>query len=257
MLKLLLRKIGHLTPNMRYIRSVPQRLLTPIHKLFGLGGGTVDVLGSQMYLDPGECVDNGLWFLPHLYDRSEREFVRREANTGVFLDVGANIGFWSLYLARHFVQSRIIAIEANPKTAELLRQNIARNTYPNVEVVETGVGPEAGQFELYLNTTGNRGGDSFIPDSTRSTRIPVQVRRLSDIIRERGVDAIEFMKMDIEGVEEGVLAELFEHLSEAAWPRFICIETVHSPAIEGLLVERGYSLELRARENAIFHRDSV
>ncbi|QYU69239.1 FkbM family methyltransferase [Leptolyngbya sp. 15MV] len=253
-MKFLLRRIGLLTPNVRYVRSIPPRLLTPIHKFFGLKGATVDVLGSQMYLDPIECVDNGLWFLPHLYDRAERAFIRREARTGVFFDVGANIGFWSLYLARHFRQSRIIAIEANPKTAELLRQNIARNAYPNVEVVETGVGPEVGQFELYLNTTGNRGGDSFVPDSRRSTRIPVQVQRLSDIIRERAVEAIEFMKMDIEGVEEGVLTEMFEHLPEAIWPRFICVETIHSPAIEELLSDRGYSLELRARENAIFQR---
>lgn len=256
MLKSLMRSIGRLTPDVRYLRSVAPRLFTPIHRALRLGGGIVDVLGSRMELDPLECVDNGLWFQPHLYDRRERKFICENAKTGVFFDVGANIGFWSLFLAKRFPQSRIIAIEANPRTAELLRRNIAFNAYPNIEVLETGVGPEIGNFDLYLNTTGNRGGDSFVPDSSRSTRISVKVRRLSDIVEERGIDSIEFMKLDVEGVEEGVLKDLFERTPEAVWPKFVCIETLHSPTVANLMLEHGYRREIGARENAIFVLDS-
>lgn len=254
-MKNVLRGIGRLTPDIRYLRAISTRVLTPIHHALGYGGGTVDVLGSKMALDPRECVDNGLWFQPHLYDREERAFVVANASPGVFFDVGANIGFWSLFLARQFATSRIVSIEANPKTAEILRHNVAINGYEQIEVVETGVGPDRGHFDLYLNTTGNRGGDSFVADTSRAHRIKVEVERISALIESRGITSIEFMKMDVEGMEEGVFSDIFDHLPRPTWPRLICVETLHSPNIAALLERHGYRVVLQARENSIFRID--
>ncbi len=255
-MKNILRRIGRLTPNIRYLRAVSTRVLTPIHSALGYDGGIVDVLGSDMILDPRECVDNGLWFQPHLYDREERAFICKHAKPGVFFDVGANIGFWSLYLSYRFPESRIFSIEANPNTAKIFKKNVEINRYKNIELIEVGVGPERGQFDLYLNTTGNRGGDSFVSDGSREHKISVDVERLSDIITERGVERIEFMKIDVEGMEEGVFSDIFERLSRRSWPRLICVETLHSPGIAQLLREHGYRVALQARENSIFRRDS-
>ena len=80
----------------------------------------------------------------------------------------------------------------------------------------------------------------------------VNVRRLSDLIAERSVEAIEFMKIDVEGMEEGVFSDLFGHLPRPVWPRMICVETVHSPGVVALLQKHGYSVALEARENSIF-----
>ena len=212
----------------------------------------MDVLGSKMELDTREFVDNGLWFHPHLYDREERAFVRSHAKPGVFLDVGANIGFWSLYLAHEFTGSKIISVEANPNTARIFRKNVMLNGYDNVELIELGVGPVPGSFDLFLNTTGNRGGDSFVSDGSRSHKVSVDVRRLSDLIAERGIEEIEFMKIDVEGMEEGVFSDLFERLARRVWPRMICVETLHSPGVVTLLREHGYTVALKARENSIF-----
>jgi FkbM family methyltransferase len=150
----------------------------------------------------------------------------------------------------------VVAIEANPKTAEILRHNIAINSYENIEVVETGVGPNCGHFDLYLNTTGNRGGDSFVADTSRAHRIRVEVERLSTLIERRGITSIEFMKMDVEGMEEGVFGDLFAHLARVTWPRLICVETLHSPNIAALLERHGYTAVLRARENSIFRKSA-
>lgn len=251
-MKNMLRRIGRMTPNVRYLRAVSTRVLTPIHNALGFEGGTVDVLGSDMVLDPRECVDNGLWFQPHLYDRAERTFICKHARAGVFLDVGANIGFWSLYLARRFPESRIFAIEANPNTAKIFSKNVEINGYENIELIEVGVGPEPGNFDLFLNVTGNRGGDSFVSDGSRGHRISVDVERLSDLMTKRGVTSIEFMKIDVEGMEEGVFADMFGRLPRTSWPRLICVETLHSPGIAALLSGQGYEVVLKARENSIF-----
>lgn len=251
-MKNVLRSIGRMTPNIRYLRAVSTRVLTPIHNALGYDGGIVDVLGSQMMLDPRECVDNGLWFQPHLYDRDERGFIFKHAKAGVFFDVGANIGFWSLFLAHKFPTSKIISIEANPNTATIFRKNVEINDYKNIELIEVGVGPERGQFDLYLNTTGNRGGDSFVSDGSRPHKISVDVERMSDLIRKSGADKIEFMKIDVEGMEEGVFSDIFERLPRSNWPRLICVETLHSPGIVALLRGHGYQIVLRARENSIF-----
>lgn len=251
-MKSVLRRIGRMTPNVRYLRAVSTRVLTPIHHALGYGGGTVDVLGSDMVLDPRECVDNGLWFQPHLYDRQERAFISKYAKPGVFFDVGANIGFWSLYLARRFPASKIFSIEANPNTASIFRKNVEINGYDNIELIEVGVGPERGQFDLYLNTSGNRGGDSFVSDGSRANKISVDVERLSELIKKRGIEKTEFMKIDVEGMEEGVFSDLFRNLARTSWPRLICVETLHSPGVVAMLEAHGYRIALRARENSIF-----
>lgn len=254
MISKLLHWIGHQIPNIRYVRAIPNQILKPLHRLFGLGGGVVDVLGFKMRLDPKECVDAGLWFAPHLYDCAEmNSLLHGFPNQGVLLDVGANIGFWSLRFAYTFPQASIYAIEANPITFQVLFENIQINKFHNITPVHVGVSDGFGEFPLYRNDTGNRGGDSFALGMTgRNRSVMVPVKPLATILADAGLTSIDVMKIDIEGFEERVLTSFFSEAPRSLWPRFICAEVTHLPQVVTLLQSVGYYLVLAARENNVF-----
>lgn len=249
-----LRTLGRMMPNIPKIHAFPNRILYPIHRALRLPGGTSDVLGAKMILDPNECVDRWLWFMPHLYDRAELSFAMRHFPlNGIFIDAGANIGFWSLIIASHFPQAEIFSIEANPDTLELLQKNIELNGLKNITVVRYGLSDTQGELPLYCSDSGNRGGDSFIRKNC-VRKINVPVLSLQDVCKKFDINSIDFLKMDIEGMEPKVLSAFFEKAPQLLWPIYICIEFVHSPDIMDMLVLHGYSKILQSRENTIFAR---
>lgn len=254
MIKKLLRLVGHHVPDIRYIRAIPNRILKPLHMALGLGSGVVEVMSFKMKLNPQECVDGWLWFSPHLYDRVEIGFLLKHfPPDGVFLDVGANIGFWSLRFAHANPGARVFTIEANPLTFQVLNENIELNHLENVVSLQVGVSDSVGELSLYCNITGNRGGDSFSSYAEgRENAVKVGVKPLANIFREAGITKVDVMKMDIEGFEERVLRTFFQEASRSSWPRYICAEILHAPEIVKLLQKKGYQVCVRSRENSVF-----
>lgn len=255
----LLRWVGHHVPNIRYVRAIPSQILMRLHNTIGLKGGLVDVLGFKMRLDPRECVDAQLWFAPHLYDTREMDFLfQRFPQAGVFLDVGANIGFWSLRFSQAFPRASIYAIEANPSTFQVLQENVRANNFTNIKPLNVGVSEDFGELPLYCNDTGNRGGDSFVLGAGHRKRtVSVVVKPLYAIVAESDINIIDLLKMDIEGLEEKVIDRFLVEAPCNLWPRLICAEISHAPLVIELLESVGYRLVLKARENRIYELNQV
>ncbi len=253
MISTMIRRVGHTMPNVPLLRSVPHRLLKPLHNLLGLGGGVIELLGFRMQLDPRECVDAELWFTPRFYDHREFAFLlERFPENGVLVDAGANIGFWSLRFAHRFPGSRVCAIEANPDTFDILCRNISLNGFGNIRPVNVGIADREGELALYCNDTGNRGGDSFSHAAAdRSKTVTVEVRPLAAILSQAGIERIDLLKMDIEGFELPVLQRFFTEAPATLWPRRICIEILHAPEVLQLLLDMGYEKVLTARDNSV------
>ncbi|MGQ9881706.1 MAG: FkbM family methyltransferase, partial [Armatimonadota bacterium] len=141
----------------------------------------VDVLGIKMYLNPAETVDGNLWFAPHLYDRKELSYLfKRFPSNGVLVDVGAYIGFWSILFARHFPQSTVIAIEANPTTFQRLIENIKLNHLTNIRAVNVGAADKEGVLPLSIGYHCNLGSASFVLHHREGYTLDVQVKPLMD-----------------------------------------------------------------------------
>lgn len=248
-----IRWVSHKVPNIRYVRSIPHRILKPMHKALRLQGGLVDVLGFKMHLDPNECVDSHLWFTPRSYDCQELDFLmHRFPDRGVFLDAGSNIGYWSLRFAQRFPNCRIYAIEANPATFDILSQNINVNGYNNIQAINVGISDEEGKLPLFCNNTGNRGGDSFsLTASDRKVSVTVPVKPLSMILQHAQIAGIDILKLDIEGFESRVLKKFFDESDRNLWPKYLCTEFSHAPEVIELITSKGYERVLTARENCI------
>lgn len=235
-------------------------LLKRVYLRKNRGPVDADVFGMTMRLDPQECIDGGILFYPHLYERTEVRFMLEHLRPGdCFLDVGANIGFYSLLASRAVgAHGRVIAIEADPINCDKLVGNLRLNGIRNVTAVCVGVSDKQERLGLGINATGNRGGNSFL--SLGRVTIPVECQPLSAILERHGVEAIAGAKFDIEGFEYRVLRQFFSDVGPKLHPQFLIVEqndTLNDQS-EGdaiqLLVSRGYEEAWSGRLNHILVR---
>ncbi|MCH8005590.1 MAG: FkbM family methyltransferase [Planctomycetes bacterium] len=135
---------------------------------------------------------------------------------GVFLDVGANHGRYTLELSRvHSGDCRVLAFEPFDENYRIL-SGVTR-ARKNVECFHTALSDQEDECELLIPIEEGRlaPGGSFIPaadewgdlasSSRRYLRQVVRLRTLDRFVAQHGVPRIDFIKMDVEGLETDVL----------------------------------------------------
>lgn len=122
---------------------------------------------------------------------------------GCVLEIGANIGTHTLYLALSGRFDTIVAIEPDPRNLALLRRNLAANGFDGIARVMTcAAGEEEGELTLH-RIDGNYGNSSFLHARPTGDGVIVPVRPVDAILRDAEVDQSEvsLVWMDIEGFE--------------------------------------------------------
>jgi FkbM family methyltransferase len=129
----------------------------------------------------------------------------------VVIDVGANIGLYSLLAASRVGDGRVIALEPHPVASGRLRENVALNSMRNIEVRAEAAGAESGAARLTANfdTTNYIVLEGAPPDSIGIPLIP-----LDDLVRSG--EKVALVKIDAEGFEAAVLAGAGRLLAEAS-----------------------------------------
>ncbi len=126
---------------------------------------------------------------------------------GGFLDLGANLGFFTVLAARTLGPSgRVHAFEPTPTTAAILRANVADNGVADrVVVVEKAVSDRPGiaRFSLYDAAQANQLSVAGTDGATGT--IEVEVTTVDSYLESLGWPRIDVIKMDVEGVETKVL----------------------------------------------------
>lgn len=123
----------------------------------------------------------------------------------VILDCGSNIGMSILYFKTLYPDCVIVAFEADEKTFELLKENIERNRLRSVTLVNRAVSDRTGPADFY--------SDPDLPGSLAMSTSPKRGLKAkatieSTTLSEHIDSEVDFLKMDIEGAEGGVLREL-------------------------------------------------
>lgn len=123
--------------------------------------------------------------------------------TGIFLDVGANIGAQSIYIANmqkkitKGPKIRVIAVEPEPANLEMLKQNIEANGFKDtIEIHEVAIMEKPGSF--YISS---RQGNSTVYSEKDSTRTKIRGIDLNSFLEELEIEEVDVMKVDIEGAE--------------------------------------------------------
>ena len=211
------------------------------------------VFDFKMMLDPHEDIDGHLLFAPQLYDPYEVGLLQEVIQPGgLFVDIGANIGFYSL-VASGLVgpAGRVIAVEAVPSTFEQLKFNIDLNSVSErCTLVNQGVSDREEVLELAVpdgeSLYRNRGANSFLHPGSRETTL-VDCGPLKQILDDYGVERISAMKVDIEGFEWRVFSSYLADVPDpASLPQLLVIEQrPNDVARDGdtvrMLIEHGYT----------------
>lgn len=178
-----------------------------------------------------------------------------------FVDIGANVGSYSLFVDRHTENTaHILALEPHPKTFQKLKFNLQINNIENATPLQLASGPERTTMQLWSDGGSNIGHTSVLKEGTSNAKISVDVDMvpLLDILKDNEIDKIDLLKIDIEGFEDQVLTPYFQSADQQVWPRLILIETAHHALWKSDLIswmnKAGYKTVFETKENLLLER---
>ncbi len=232
--------------------------------IFQLSGKPVDIdaLGARMRLYPYHNVcEKRILFTPQFFDPEELATLKSSLREGfVFLDIGANIGGYSLFVAANAGPSaRIVAIEPQPDIYERLVFNLRLNPFSSVKALACAVADKEGDVTLFVDEQ-NRGESSLkiISNASAASGIKVSAKRLLTLIEEQGFERVDAAKLDTEGAEDIILETFFSEAPEPLWPRMLIIERGNQrwhADLPKLLTQHGYTVTRQTRNNFIYKRE--
>jgi FkbM family methyltransferase len=147
----------------------------------------------------------------------------------VFIDIGANIGDWTLPAARLVgTQGRVLSVEPVPRMAEALRKSAWVNRFTQVQVFDCALSNRVGEADFSMereNSGGSRLDDMQDGPGRNFSRIKVKVRTLDEMVDAENLSAIALIKIDVEGFEADVLQGAVRTLNKFSPP--LHLETGH------------------------------
>jgi len=146
------------------------------------------------------------------------KLLKDRKNIQVF-DIGANIGLYSLFLAKYSKSIDVTAFEPVADTVELLRKNLQANHFDRIKVVQMAAADLDGDVTFYI---GHHHKSSLEKDwtSDRGTSAVREIRISSiklDTFVDRSTESPDFIKIDVEG-GGGKVLQGASHLLETKRP---------------------------------------
>jgi FkbM family methyltransferase len=183
-------------------------------------------------------------FLEDCYLRGFKEPL---PDSPVVVDIGANAGFFSIYVASMRPRARIISCEPIPANFAQLLRNAAINPDLDITSLPVAVYGRTGSMELFVESE-----DAFTTAATVLSidgRIPTEVPCISlqDLLERHGLDWVDLLKLDCEGSEYSILyrcpVEYLKRIGKMAVEVHIGTETDHNiTALSSFLTTRGFRI---------------
>lgn len=167
-----------------------------------LSSDSVKIDGHVLFIDQDDSLAltvNGI------YEPEETNLLKQIIKPGnVVLDLGANIGYFTLLFARLVgPNGKVYAFEPHPTTYSLLKKNIQANGYGNVTSYQKAVSNRSGELVLYVDKFSNV-DHRIYPSETRTEEIRIETVRLDDFFPN--LSLVNFIKVDTQGAEALILS---------------------------------------------------
>lgn len=186
---------------------------------------------------------DGYWL--GTYEEELLDTVARSVRAGgVFFDVGAQAGYYSLLASRLVGPTgRVVAFEPDARNLGYLREHLRLNDATNVTVIEAAVADAAGSEGFAAERSGFGGALSETAAASGGT-VTVRTVTLDGLVGSGAVPAPDYLKIDVEGAELRVLRGAAKILRASRPTIFLA---VHTPDLERLcretLTTLGYTLQ--------------
>jgi len=163
--------------------------------------------------DNREMVGHGQWLLDHGNCNTVEAHVclsNVDNPNPIIFDIGANIGTFTTWFAKTFVNGQVYSFEPQPQVFNMLCGNVAINNYYNVRVFNYGLGSKNDKFYLYepdYFSSDDFGTFSLINTklNVSNKKIVIEVKTLDWFVEFYQIPYIDLLKIDAEGMDLDIL----------------------------------------------------
>jgi FkbM family methyltransferase len=193
------RRLQTLQPH-RSLRGL-RRVANVLHRLLPPYQGDIQLSdGIWLRVDSNDPAERWLLYSGN-YQPALTSLLQQHTPAGSFcIDVGANLGFYTLKLARWAgSRGRVTAFEANPLLVERIRENVTLNRFMNVDIAGEAVHDQTGVITFYVSDSHGKSSVHAEQVTRPSQTLVVQAITIDDYIRQHGWRQLDVIKLDIEG----------------------------------------------------------
>ena len=220
-----------------------------------IGKKPVDIRynGLKLRVRPfGNTIESNILFSSKTREKKELKIIKKFVNNStLFLDIGANFGYYSIFAAG-FGAKKCISFEPNPILVKRLQENIEINNFSNIiEIAPFALGDTEAIVNLQISRQG-LGSSSIGKKIDSSEEIEVEQATLKSALYHFNEIKADIIKIDVEGVEDKILYPYLSKLDKDCFPSLIIIEDNTADwetNIINWLKSNGYEQEGKTRGN--------
>ncbi len=251
------------TPLGRFIRFIISlgvsrgRLKRVFHFLWKkyIGENPVDIFyhGKRLRVRPfGNTIESNILFSSKVREKNELKIIKKFVNNStLFLDIGANFGYYSIFVAG-FGARKCISFEPNPVLINRIEENVSINQFAKrVHLAPFALGDFTGQVQLQIAESG-LGSSAIGKKIVSKNSIEVEQKTLEKALQQFKEVKADIIKIDVEGLEDKILFPYFSKLNKDKYPSLIIIEENLSDwdiNIINWLENNGYKRDGQSRGN--------
>jgi FkbM family methyltransferase len=209
---------------------------------------------SRKHAIDGSCL-NEVWF-DKSYDPTAFDIPFDWSKAKTIIDIGGNIGTFTVFAAAKSPQAHIITLEPEPSNFQVLSKNVQNNHLQSrITLIKAGIGD--GKPQTLFTFASDPGGNSAYRGAEGGTPVEMQTKSLQQIFDQYKIEMCDYLKIDCEGGEyEALYAlpnEYFGHI------KCIGLEYHHfskdprhtSAVLEEFLIKQGFRV-IRHKKSMLF-----
>lgn len=225
---LILQQLSRLAVNAPIVSHIAWRLLPRVRRYFSLHNSFGNLQtkfdgGTKIWVCLSDHIESQIfWQGVQGGDRGEVKLLKSILKPDdVFIDVGANVGVFTLMAAKRLVDGQIHAFEPFKTNLNRLRANLSLNQFRNVVVNATALSNISSNRDLFISAVNASGGirntglASFYvgkQEISHSKKVSVSTITLDEYVQRSGLEKLDVIKIDVEGAEMDVLEGGLESL---------------------------------------------
>jgi len=177
-------------------------------KIFGLSIKSIKLRNGIIFIVGGTVPKADLSMLKEIW--FDKVYTSKEIginSTDIVFDIGANNGFFSVFVSKLAYRGKVFCFEPLPSLYNKIIKNIEINKTDNIVLENIAIAEREGSVDFFESKIHN-GCHSLFRRSDTDNKIQVEAITLEKYVLNNNISQIDFLKMDCEGAEYGILFSL-------------------------------------------------